>query len=193
MLTASVLPICAESSAEVSQQGAEVIHSQGATQDTGTADFGGVPVTYGVSEGYIVNIPSYIPLLPPTVSMQDHDQNPQTPAQSTTTLNPTVITLSARDVVLPRAKELTVYLTGSYSGEAWKLTSKDNPGQKLDYSISTDPEVKTNFIGMQDEVLNCPGGTATAENTLYFAVTGSPKLAGEYLDTITFNVEAVAK
>ena len=192
MLTASVLPICAESSARVTeQQGAEVVHSQGVTQDTGTVDFGGVPVTYGVSEAYVVIIPSYIPLLPPLTQSVDDDNDPQTPNVTTTTLCPTAILLEAKDVYLPRSKKITVYLTGSYSNDSWKLENKDNSSQKLDYKISTDPNVDKDYIAMSDEVLNCPGGTASATNTIYFAVTGSPKLAGEYKDTITFNVEAV--
>ena len=70
----------------------------------------------------------------------------------------------------------------------WKI---ERNNAALNWNCQKHSEDHTDFIEMSDEVLNCPGGTATVENNLYFAVTGTPKLGGDYEDTITFNVESV--
>lgn len=225
MLAASILPIYAEGTDENIAEtytdasgnkyaDVDVIHSQGSVQPTGPADFGGVPIKYGVSEGFIVTIPNYIPLLQPKVTRADDDDDPSTPSTTTITLNPTSVNLSASQVFLPMSKTLVIYLSGSYSNGAWKLTSQEEgySHKKIDYVIARtrNGNELSNYVSSglgrstdsytgdvtfdanhANNVLVCPGGTAAVENTIYFAVTGKPELGGTYLDTITFNVEPI--
>ena len=134
----------------------EVFHNQ--------SDVASATVQYGISESYLVSIPAQVGM---SVNA------------------PTAATASASGVKLPRAKTLTVKLSGSsYADGSWHVGLTQFPEAQVSYSIKNgEAEVKSG-----DTLFTCPGGTPTGRADMTFTVTGKPGMAGNYMDMLTFVV-----
>ena len=127
-----------------------------------------VTVTYGVSESFIVTIPSNFTIGQSGTATAD---------------------VSASNVMISAGNVLDVYISGhDYSG-SWELIDSNNNNNRLTYTIGTGAGL-SNIVN-NSVVLSVEAGEAynsTVYETMHFTIVDELTSAGIYTDTLTFTV-----
>lgn len=125
-------------------------------------------VTYGMSEGFTVTIPTNFTI----------DESKKATAD-----------VSASNVVIAHGSTLKVAVSGNDYVDSWELVDEEEATNTLTYTIGTTEG--GNDIVNNSVVLSVGAGEAyndTVEETMYFTVTDTLSKAGTYKDTLTFTV-----